>query len=65
MQGEDISCDVRTPLKLEDLQRDLPSVHQQLVDFLRGLENHYRDVQVLLSICYPSVYSRTYGVDVM
>ena len=44
-QGEDVVSGVRTPRDLAELERDMPEVHAELVDILRTLESHYRDMQ--------------------
>jgi pyruvate,orthophosphate dikinase len=44
-QGEDVVAGIRTPKKIAELAKDMPSVYKQL-DEIRGiLEKHYRDVQ--------------------
>jgi pyruvate, orthophosphate dikinase len=44
-QGEDVVSGVRTPRELDELARWLPEAHEQLVEILRLLEAHYRDMQ--------------------
>src|SRR5215211_6351319 len=44
-QGEDVVAGIRTPLPLEQLRDRLPDAYDQLVDTMRRLEEHYRDVQ--------------------
>jgi pyruvate,orthophosphate dikinase len=44
-QGEDVVSGVRTPLPLDEMQRVMPGVHGELMDILRTLEGHYRDMQ--------------------
>jgi pyruvate,orthophosphate dikinase len=44
-QGEDVVSGVRTPRDLAELAAWMPDVHAQLVDILRRLERHYRDMQ--------------------
>ena len=44
-QGEDVVSGVRTPLDLSALGRLMPEAHAQLVEILRVLERHYRDMQ--------------------
>jgi pyruvate,orthophosphate dikinase len=44
-QGEDVVSGVRTPRDLSELAAWMPDVHAQLVDILRRLERHYRDMQ--------------------
>ena len=44
-QGEDVVAGIRTPEPLERLGEQLPDAYEQLVENLRRLESHYRDVQ--------------------
>ncbi len=44
-QGEDVVSGVRTPLDISELNEALPGVHEQLMDILRTLEAHYKDMQ--------------------
>jgi pyruvate,orthophosphate dikinase len=44
-QGEDVVSGVRTPRDIRELKTWLPEVHQQLMDILRTLEQHYGDMQ--------------------
>jgi pyruvate, orthophosphate dikinase len=44
-QGEDVVAGVRNTEDLGDLARRMPAAHSQLVEDLRELENHYRDMQ--------------------
>ncbi len=44
-QGEDVVAGIRTPKKIAELQKDMPSVYKQLDEIRNILENHYRDVQ--------------------
>src|SRR4029079_10807834 len=44
-QGEDVVSGVRTPRDLSELAAWMPDAHDQLVDILRRLERHYRDMQ--------------------
>ncbi len=43
-QGEDVVAGIRTPLKIEDLERRMPEIHEQFVRICEILEKHYRDV---------------------
>jgi pyruvate,orthophosphate dikinase len=43
-QGEDVVAGVRTPLKIEELEKKMPEVHEQFVKVCEILEKHYRDV---------------------
>jgi pyruvate,orthophosphate dikinase len=44
-QGEDVVSGVRTPRDLSEIAQWLPDVHDQLLEILRTLERHYRDMQ--------------------
>src|SRR3954471_10529669 len=44
-QGEDVVAGIRTPQPLEAMRATLPNAFQQLVDTMRRLEEHYRDMQ--------------------
>ena len=44
-QGEDVVAGVRNPGDLETLRERLPEVHRDLLDDIRLLERHYRDMQ--------------------
>jgi pyruvate, orthophosphate dikinase len=44
-QGEDVVSGVRTPRDLHDMKRSLPEAYEQLMEILRTLEEHYRDMQ--------------------
>mmetsp|Transcript_27252 Transcript_27252/g.44402 ORF Transcript_27252/g.44402 Transcript_27252/m.44402 type:complete len:887 (+) Transcript_27252:98-2758(+) len=44
-QGEDVVAGIRTPQKLTQLQKALPSIHKELMDIFELLENHYHDMQ--------------------
>ena len=44
-QGEDVVSGVRTPRDIAEVQDWLPDVHAQLMEILRTLERHYRDMQ--------------------
>ncbi len=44
-QGEDVVSGARTPEPLTVLQRQLPTVYQELERMARTLERHFRDVQ--------------------
>jgi pyruvate,orthophosphate dikinase len=44
-QGEDVVSGVRTPLPLDEMRKVLPDAHAELMDILRTLEAHYRDMQ--------------------
>jgi pyruvate,orthophosphate dikinase len=44
-QGEDVVSGVRTPQDLAEMARVMPEAHAVLLDILRRLEAHYRDMQ--------------------
>jgi len=44
-QGEDVVAGIRTPKKIAELAKDMPSVYQQLLEVREKLEKHYKDVQ--------------------
>ena len=44
-QGEDVVSGVRTPRDLHELSEAMPEANEQLMDILRTLEAHYKDMQ--------------------
>ncbi len=44
-QGEDVVAGIRTPQPLEAMRETLPEAFEQLVDTMRRIEEHYRDMQ--------------------
>jgi len=46
-QGEDVVAGIRTPLKLSELDRQMPKVYKQLCDVRKKLEKHYKEMQDL------------------
>ena len=44
-QGEDVVSGVRTPRDIRELREWMPEAHEQLMDILRTLEKHYKDMQ--------------------
>src|SRR5205085_3444010 len=44
-QGEDVVAGIRTPKPLEQMRGAMPKAFEQLLDTMRRLEEHYRDVQ--------------------
>src|SRR5438552_4563415 len=44
-QGEDVVAGIRTPEPLERMERKLPAAFAQLLDTMRRLEEHYRDIE--------------------
>jgi pyruvate,orthophosphate dikinase len=44
-QGEDVVSGVRTPLDIAEMKRLMPEAHAELMEILRTLEGHYKDMQ--------------------
>jgi pyruvate,orthophosphate dikinase len=44
-QGEDVVAGIRTPRNIAEMKDWLPEVHSQLMEILRTLERHYKDMQ--------------------
>ncbi len=44
-QGEDVVAGIRTPLKIEELEKQQPAIYKQFVETSAKLEAHYRDMQ--------------------
>jgi pyruvate, orthophosphate dikinase len=44
-QGEDVVSGVRNTLEIAEMKEKLPEAYEQLMDILRTLERHYRDMQ--------------------
>src|SRR3954452_18535051 len=44
-QGEDVVSGVRTPRDISELEETMPEAHSDLMDILRELERHYKDMQ--------------------
>ena len=44
-QGEDVVAGIRTPQPLAEMRKLLPEAFDQLVETMRRLEDHYRDMQ--------------------
>jgi pyruvate,orthophosphate dikinase len=44
-QGEDVVSGVRTPLDLHEMKDVMPEAYEKLLEILRTLETHYRDMQ--------------------
>jgi pyruvate,orthophosphate dikinase len=44
-QGEDVVSGVRTPRDIREMAQWLPDAHAQLMEILRTLERHYKDMQ--------------------
>ncbi len=44
-QGEDVVAGIRTPEHIEDLQRRMPKIYDELLAIADRLERHYKDMQ--------------------
>jgi pyruvate, orthophosphate dikinase len=44
-QGEDVVAGIRTPQPLAEMEQSLPEAYEQLLETMRRLEGHYRDMQ--------------------
>jgi pyruvate,orthophosphate dikinase len=44
-QGEDVVAGIRTPQPLREMEKRLPRAFEQLLETMRRLEEHYRDMQ--------------------
>ncbi|MBX9688804.1 MAG: pyruvate, phosphate dikinase [Candidatus Obscuribacterales bacterium] len=44
-QGEDVVAGVRTPKKISEMQKEMPTVYLQLEETAKRLEQHYKDMQ--------------------
>src|SRR5438045_7650419 len=44
-QGEDVVAGIRTPVPIQELERIMPDVYNQLREITTRLEKHYRDLQ--------------------
>jgi pyruvate,orthophosphate dikinase len=44
-QGEDVVSGARTPHDISEMKELMPEAHEQLMEILRTLEQHYRDMQ--------------------
>src|SRR3954451_1443870 len=44
-QGEDVVAGIRTPQPIEEMQKQIPEAFDQLLETMRRLEEHYRDMQ--------------------
>ncbi|MCF6159442.1 MAG: pyruvate, phosphate dikinase [wastewater metagenome] len=44
-QGEDVVAGIRTPEPIENLEKEMPAVYKELVQYKNILENHFKDVQ--------------------
>jgi pyruvate,orthophosphate dikinase len=44
-QGEDVVAGIRTPQPIAEMERWFPDAHEELVETMRRLEEHYREMQ--------------------
>ena len=44
-QGEDVVAGIRTPLPIDDIDKYIPGIYDQLITIKGTLETHYKDVQ--------------------
>jgi pyruvate,orthophosphate dikinase len=44
-QGEDVVAGVRTPKPFADLEKEMPEIYAEFVQYARQLERHYKDMQ--------------------
>ncbi len=44
-QGEDVVAGIRTPLPLDNLEKEMPEIYKELTDIFENLDKHYRDMQ--------------------
>jgi len=44
-QGEDVVAGIRTPKALKDMKKEFPKIYTQLLDTMKNLEKHYKDMQ--------------------
>ena len=44
-QGEDVVAGIRTPMTINDMEKDLPECYNELVTNYKILEKHYREMQ--------------------
>ncbi|MBI5705691.1 MAG: pyruvate, phosphate dikinase [Armatimonadetes bacterium] len=44
-QGEDVVAGVRTPVEIDELQKQNPEIYKQFTDVCARLEKHYKDMQ--------------------
>lgn len=44
-QGEDVVAGIRTPLRIEELEKQQPAIYKQFVETAHKLEAHYKDMQ--------------------
>jgi pyruvate, orthophosphate dikinase len=46
-QGEDVVAGVRTPVPIDELEKQNPTVYKEFIDLANKLERHYKDIQDL------------------
>ncbi len=44
-QGEDVVAGIRTPKRLDEMDKEFPEIYKELKSTMVKLENHYRDMQ--------------------
>ncbi|WP_455219996.1 pyruvate, phosphate dikinase, partial [Kaarinaea lacus] len=44
-QGEDVVAGIRTPKPVQEMEKEMPTLYQQLVELRNKLEAHYKEVQ--------------------
>ncbi len=44
-QGEDVVAGIRTPMKIDEMEKQFPEAYQQFIKVCKILENHYHDMQ--------------------
>ncbi|MGC9319626.1 MAG: pyruvate, phosphate dikinase, partial [Armatimonadota bacterium] len=44
-QGEDVVAGIRTPLSIDELERQMPEIYEQFVDICEKLEQFYHDME--------------------
>ncbi|KWT82775.1 pyruvate, phosphate dikinase [Candidatus Magnetominusculus xianensis] len=43
-QGEDVVAGIRTPMKVEELEKPMPDAYKHLMEIYQSLEKHYKDM---------------------
>ncbi len=44
-QGEDVVAGIRTPMKIDEMEKQFPEAYQQFIKVCKILEHHYHDMQ--------------------
>ncbi len=44
-QGEDVVAGIRTPMKIDEMEKQFPDAYKQFIKVCKILENHYHDMQ--------------------